>query len=328
MPATPTALIALALGALSLGALGACTGNDLEGHASLHTSPRIAATGPPGLPGFPDGGASDDAFGRDDARSSDATTTAPSPDGAAGDGATKPGTDPDATAGDAFGPSDDAFGSPDAIASGDATAGGGDATGGAGDTSAGGGGDDATGGPDAAGTSDDAGGGSGGHPDASSGGDATSDAAVEEDIGPPQPPGLDPEWCRLWHPAVHDGPAGSPFMVYSHVSVPGLTDETADGPDPAPWLRGEIGYGPVGALPTTHPQLFTWVPSSPEANPPSWVFWRHDRYETALVIPVPGLYDYAARFSGDYGATWLYCDLDGSQNGFTATEAGRANLTP
>lgn len=311
-----------ALFAFALGALGACTGNDLEGHAS-HTSPHIAGLDRDGLPWLPgaDAGPEADAWSGDDARSdggtwADADASGDAKAGLYPDGAGS-GHDGTSDPRDARGAgADDALGGVDGDASGSDDAGA--AVGG-----------DAAVGDAGAGAADDVGGGGDGAPDAGHDASAgTSDTAVVEDLGPPQPPGLDPEWCRLWHPAVYDGPAGSPFMVYSHVSVPGLTDQTADGPDPAPWLRGEIGYGPVGALPTTHPQLFTWTSASPEANPPAWVFWRHDRYETALAIPLAGLYDYAARFSGDYGATWLYCDLDGSQNGYTAAQSGRANLTP
>ena len=167
-------------------------------------------------------------------------------------------------------------------------------------------------------------------PDAQAGSDdagpAPGDTAIAADTQPAPPPGLPIEWCRLFHPAVFNAAPGAAVSVYAHVSVPGLTDLTAIAPDPAPWLRAEVGWGPVGALPHQAPASFTWVAAAPDPAPPSWLFWRHDRYVVPLAIASPGTWAFGARFSRDWGASWTYCDLDGSQNGYTAAQSGLANV--
>jgi len=175
------------------------------------------------------------------------------------------------------------------------------------------------------------GGAPGGDDGSGTGGADSGDEPPDDEIGDePQPPapGLEVAWCRLWHPAVLTASVGQPVVVSAHVYVPGQTDQTSHQPDPAPWLIGELGYGPIEVSPEDAPDAFTWVPLAPEYDPPSWVFHAHDRYVVPLAVDAPGLYDYGARFSSDYGQTWRYCDLDGSQNGYDVEQSGRANITP
>jgi len=157
-----------------------------------------------------------------------------------------------------------------------------------------------------------------------------ADTNVAEDTssggGQIVPPGMKVEWCRLIYPAVVQYPQGGSTDVFAHVSVPGQTDITEVLPDPAPWLRAQIGWGPVAAIPSHDPSAFTWVEADPDPDPPSNLFWRYDRYVTQLAIDSPGSWDYVARFSADAGASWTYCDLDGSQNGYMVGEAGRATV--
>ena len=61
-------------------------------------------------------------------------------------------------------------------------------------------------------------------------------------------------------------------------------------------------------------------------DPPDFVVTIHDRWVGSLLISLPGSYDYASRLSLDGGYTWLYCDLDGSNNGYSAEEAGTVNV--
>ena len=77
--------------------------------------------------------------------------------------------------------------------------------------------------------------------------------------------------------------------------APGRTEATG----PAPGLRAQLGFGPVGESPAG----FTWVdaPFAADAGP-------RDRFAGSLAVPVQGgeprAYDFAARFSLDDGATW------------------------
>jgi hypothetical protein len=56
---------------------------------------------------------------------------------------------------------------------------------------------------------------------------------------------------------------------------------------------------------------------------------NNDEYQGTLVAPVAGEYDYGYRFSGDAGATGLYCDsgAPGVADGYRTANAGRLSVT-
>ncbi len=162
----------------------------------------------------------------------------------------------------------------------------------------------------------------------SGGEDDAGDDVVAVDVPDnPPPPGMVVEWCRLMHPAVFIARVDLAETVAAHVHVPGQTDVTLHGPDPAWWLLAEVGFGARGSDPSHDPDAWTWREASVDQDPPAWVFHKHDRYLLDLTIPTPGLHDYAVRFSADAGASWKYCDLDGSQNGYDTDEAGQAEIS-
>jgi hypothetical protein len=55
-----------------------------------------------------------------------------------------------------------------------------------------------------------------------------------------------------------------------------------------------------------------------------------DEYQATLVVPAPGVYDYAYRFSGNSGGSFTYCDGDapGNTNGYASANAGQMTATP
>jgi uncharacterized protein YheU (UPF0270 family) len=139
------------------------------------------------------------------------------------------------------------------------------------------------------------------------------------------------DWCRLQWPLTIEGYPGTGVTVYGRLYVAGLTDRTS-GNDPVPGVvRGQVGYGPRDSIPSANPGIWTWSEAVPnpgwnDASEPG-----NDEYMATLTVPSQsGDYDYAYRFSGDGGVTWLYGDKDtgvpgedGSENGYQAANAGK-----
>lgn len=137
-------------------------------------------------------------------------------------------------------------------------------------------------------------------------------------------------FCRLQFPATIAGTAGTTSpTVYGRVYAAGLTDTTAM-TDVHPRLRAQLGYGPDASDPSTSAG-WTWTGAS--ANPG----WNgaaagepnNDEYQATFTLPAAGTYDYAYRFSGDGGATWVYCDTlpPGSSDGYQIANAGDLTTT-
>ncbi|MCB9520883.1 MAG: hypothetical protein H6699_08410 [Myxococcales bacterium] len=109
--------------------------------------------------------------------------------------------------------------------------------------------------------------------------------------------------------------------------VAGITDATA-GADESSVLRGDVGWGPRA---TTPDDSWEWSAAVPN---PAWVDTAepgNDEYLATFLLPAPGSYDFAFRFTVDDGATWEYCDRwvdadsDGSADGYSPSAAGVIN---
>lgn len=136
------------------------------------------------------------------------------------------------------------------------------------------------------------------------------------------------DYARLQFPATANIAPGGNFNVYGRLYIAGLTDQS-DGVDVVSNVKAEFGYGPDASSPVTN-ALWTWSAGVPTpsysgsgAGEPN-----NDEYNANLTIAAEGTYDFAARFSGDSGSTWTYADLDGSQNGYDAAQAGSVVVAP
>lgn len=135
----------------------------------------------------------------------------------------------------------------------------------------------------------------------------------------------EPTWavtfCRLQFPTTIDATTGVTTTVYGRVYAAGLTDRSSSN-DLSPNLVAELGFGPDGTDPATDA---TWSWQSAEPNP-GWTGAEvnNDEYQAGLVTPAEGTYDFAFRFSGDGGATWVHCDGGdpGSSDGYQTSNAG------
>jgi hypothetical protein len=140
------------------------------------------------------------------------------------------------------------------------------------------------------------------------------------------------DWCRL-QTATIDQEQGTSATAYGQLLITGLTDLDPRANNPHPIVKGQVGYGPDASVPPTD---WTWVDATPN---PGWLPSTdnpNDEYMATFSVPpmLGSPYDLAFRFSGDDGATWTYCDLDGTSStpSYTVDQAGAmtstASVTP
>ena len=141
-------------------------------------------------------------------------------------------------------------------------------------------------------------------------------------------------FCRLQWPPTLDMSVGGTVDVYGRVYIAGLTDPDPDtGNNPDPSVLGSVGYGPTGSLPAGN-AAWTWSDIGGPNDGYHAEEQNNDEYYSTLTAPGVGVYDYAFRFSGDGGTTWLYCDKDGvtppdvgSPLDYSAAQAGVLTVT-
>lgn len=116
--------------------------------------------------------------------------------------------------------------------------------------------------------------------------------------------------CKLVTQTATAGSDSISTDIVGQVTAVGVTDQSGQGGG----ITGELGYGAMDA----GVDAWTWVPASyadSQSGP------RSDGYHGAFSKPAIGTYHFGFRFQYD-GGTWTYCDLDGSDNGFSTERAG------
>jgi len=143
-------------------------------------------------------------------------------------------------------------------------------------------------------------------------------------------PALTVGYCRLHFPETAAVDVGGTVDLYGRVYIAGLTDRTpnANDPDALGRVFVQAGYGPTGAAPAT----FTWGGNglpTPNYVGPGGGDTNNDEYRATFSPNMAGTFDMAVRFSGDGGATWLYCDKDGAVTAgdYSSTQAGVLTVT-
>ncbi len=125
-------------------------------------------------------------------------------------------------------------------------------------------------------------------------------------------------WCRLQHPpntTTQENVATEP--IYGRVYAEGVTDQPGQGAG----IRAELGYGPEGTDPATSNE-WSWISASFNVDVDQGA---NDEYQATLQVPQAGRYDYAYRFAlGDQD--WVYCDLNGSDDGYSPDQAGKLTV--
>lgn len=136
-------------------------------------------------------------------------------------------------------------------------------------------------------------------------------------------------WCRLQFPTSMTLNEGGTSVVYGRMYAAGLTDRTG-AIDPHPSIRAELAVGPDGTNPTVSTDGWTFFEAAPNAAWDAGLRGEpgNDEYQATLTAGMAGTYDYAFRFSGDSGATWVWCDVDrggasdGAEDGYSPADSG------
>lgn len=119
--------------------------------------------------------------------------------------------------------------------------------------------------------------------------------------------------CTLQFPTTLTSVQGQPTaLIYGRVFAATVTDATGQGAG----IDAELGFGPAADAPS----MGSWTWSSMTSFNLD-VAGGGDEYQGRLTGPAPGTYAYAWRFRTTGGA-WVYCDIDGSENGFQSAQAG------
>jgi hypothetical protein len=116
----------------------------------------------------------------------------------------------------------------------------------------------------------------------------------------------------VWPAQVTVAPHTVTPQLYGEVAIGGATGE----PGVTPGLAVQLGVGPDGSNPATDPG-WQWFNASyvEDAGGP-------DHYAASFTTGNAGEYDYAYRYSY-YDGAWVYSDLDGIDNGYSPSQAGR-----
>lgn len=142
-------------------------------------------------------------------------------------------------------------------------------------------------------------------------GDAEVETDGREETVEPAP--LRVGWCVLQHPPGFDSAPGAEVgPVYGRVFVAGLTDVPRDDNPALASLEGEVGLGRDDGS-EQDPSLWTFRPAENARS----VDANHE-FEARLPAPSEdGVWRYAYRFRVGVDAPWTYCDLNGTDDGFS-----------
>lgn len=143
-------------------------------------------------------------------------------------------------------------------------------------------------------------------------------------------------YCKLQHPATQTLLTNATFTVFTRFFAAGLTDVTSaatENPaDPRGLLRVQSGYGASNSTPDG---TWTWFNNGTANAMASYDPGDlNDEWMSVLTAPgTAGARDYAIRVSGDGGASWLVCDLDGvvlgantAPDNYTPAQAGKMTV--
>ena len=132
--------------------------------------------------------------------------------------------------------------------------------------------------------------------------------------------------CRLLGEADVGGFVDAPVRFAIEVEELGLTELTP-GVDVSPDLVVEVGSA-EGAVDVADPSSFKWTRALPQIDYQAPSGSHADVWEGDVSEASAGLRRVMARASRDGGASWRYCDRDGSDNGVSLPELARLTVGP
>ena len=123
------------------------------------------------------------------------------------------------------------------------------------------------------------------------------------------------DWCNIQWPfeltVVINNQSDA---VYSQVYEEGVTEIAQQG---SGVIRGQLGYGPPEDDPMVDDTKWNWVDATFNVD-----VGNNDEYMAKITPDRTGSFIYAFRYSMDDGESWVYCDKDGSDNGFSLSQTG------
>ncbi len=127
--------------------------------------------------------------------------------------------------------------------------------------------------------------------------------------------GMNIDECKVLGPALAvTVPSGMTVPISARVLATTVTEANGQGAN----ISAEIGYGAQGSAPST---WTTWTSASYASDQGTY-----DLYQKVITAPsAAGTYDVAFRF-GLAGQPLVYCDLDGSANGYSAAQAAHLSV--
>lgn len=153
-----------------------------------------------------------------------------------------------------------------------------------------------------------------------------ADAATPNAINPLCPPeDTELDDCVIVEPEAGEVEAGEALEVAGRLLHLGVTD-VQPGIDLAPGTVGQVGYGPVGTDPES--AAWRWLGAAPDGGWTDAAAPGYDQWSADLVVTEPGAWSVAYRFTADAGESWLYCDIDGADNGYDPAWAAPLTVTP
>lgn len=126
-------------------------------------------------------------------------------------------------------------------------------------------------------------------------------------------------WANLqWPPTLSHtiSAVNRTANVYGQVWIDGVTSQ----PGPTPTLRAQLGFGPAGSDPATSSD-WVWVEAAFNVDA-----GNNDEFVASLLPETVGSFDYAYRYTTTNGAEWVYANLDGIQNGYSPSQAGKLTV--
>lgn len=127
------------------------------------------------------------------------------------------------------------------------------------------------------------------------------------------------DWCKLQWPetsAAVVGMASEP--IYGRVYKSSVTEGLGQGFG----IQAEVGVGQTATDPTSLDWIWASAAYNVDVDGLTAGDLANDEYMAMLTVATAGVQAYAYRFSADQGASWLYCDLGGSDDGYQTSQAG------
>lgn len=122
------------------------------------------------------------------------------------------------------------------------------------------------------------------------------------------------DWCNIqWPFEITVVVNNESDAIYSQVYEEGVTEGIGQGSG----IKGQLGYGLSTDDPIQDASKWKWVDATFNVDA-----GNNDEYLAKFTPNQVGEFVYAFRYSMDDGKNWVYCDKDGSDNGFSLGQTG------